>query len=157
MPFNQVITSNTEFFGNYEDFHFQPEPDTESPIVEPDPFSDCQIDVMVEGIEMRSARSFDSAVEAGAAPTRRPKCSLPTHDTHGSPRRRYPRPMPSLLLAILAVFGLLVTLLISNETRRPALSVKIKPATSTTPTYQTIEQPPPPTRRARIRSVKMPR
>ena len=82
LPFKQASTANTEFFVNYEDFHFQPQADTESPIVGQDPFASCQFDAMFEAIEMRAARSFDSAVEAGAMPTRRSKldfihfCSL---------------------------------------------------------------------------------
>jgi len=106
---------------------------------------------------MRSARSFDSAVEAGAVPTRRSMCSHWTHGTPGFPRRRcYPRLMPSLLLAILAIFGLLVALFISDGSQHSSPSLEIKTTAPLTPTYQTIEQSPPPTRHPPIRPVKMP-
>jgi hypothetical protein len=158
MPFNQAATSNTESFLKYEDCHFRPDPDPESPIVEPDPFADRQIDAMVEGIEMRSARSFDSAVEASAVPTRRSMCSRSTHGTPDFPgRRRYPRPMASLLLATLAIFGLLVALFISDGSQHSSPSLKIKTTAPSTPSYPTIEQSPPPTRHPTLRPVKMPR
>lgn len=159
MTFNQTPASSTKVFVNHESFHFRPKRDADPYAEEPDAFTDCQIDAIVEEIEMRSARSFDHAVEAGSISTRRPKCSRSTHDIPRAPwrRRRYPRPMPSLLLAILAIFGLLVALFISNGHPRPIPSLEIKTTTSSTITNPTIEQPPPPTRYSPIRPVKMPR
>ena len=158
MPFNQTPASDTKVFVNHESFHLKPKPDADPYAEEPDAFTDCQIDAMVEEIEMRSARSFDHALEAGTIPTRRPACSRSTHDMPGAPwrRRRYPRPVTSLLLAILAIFGLVVVLLVSNGSSYPVVPVEIKIVSPSTITLPTIEQPPP-KRIAPIRPVKMPR
>lgn len=143
--------------------HFRDQPDSETSYAEePDTFADSQIDSMVEETEMRSARSFNSSIDTGTTPTRRPKSSRrnsknPDGNTD-QPKRRNIRSMLTIPLAILALVGLVVMLLVSNGSSYPVVPVEIKINTPpSTITYPTIEQPPAPTRPAPIRRPKMPR
>ncbi len=150
------------FFDEPDYFQNQPEPETTSYAEESDPFADSQIDHLVEETEMRSARSFNSSVDAGTARTRRPRSSrrgskIPDGKS-GQARRRNIRSMLTIPLAILAVVGLVLMLLVSNASSYPTPSVEIKIAPPpSTIAHPTIELPPRPTRPAPIRPVKMPR
>lgn len=143
--------------------HFRDQPNSDTTYAEePDHFADSQIDQMVEETEMRSARSFSRSLDTDAIPTRPPKSSRrgskTPDDKSGRPQCRHIRALLTLPLAILAVVGLVVMLLISNGSSYPNPSVEIKINTPPpTVTFPTIEQPPAPKTAAPIRPVKLPR
>jgi len=153
--------ADQSLFDGTDNFHLQPEPETDSYAEEPDLFADSQIDGMVEETEMRSARFFNNSVDTGAVPTRRPKSSRRNSNNpdsnFGQPKRRNLRSMLTIQLVILAFAGLVVMLIISNSNSYPDTPVEIKIAPPPIIAYPTIQLPPSSPRIAPIRPAKMPR
>lgn len=148
------------FLDEPNNFHLQPEPEPEAYADEPDPFADSQLDHIVEEIEMRSARTFNHSVDTGIRPTRQPKpfrraAKQPDSNDAGQPRPHNVRSMLTIPLAIIAVIGLVVMLLVSHGSS-PNPSVEIKIAPPATITYPPIVLPSLPPRIAPIRPVKLP-